>query len=70
MKTSATGQLAWAAANVVVGGTVEGQPVSLPLRVTWVLELSNGAWRVVQVHASVPVPASELSLRVFGSVVT
>jgi ketosteroid isomerase-like protein len=70
VKTSATGQLAWAAANVVVGGTVEGAAVSLPLRLTWVLELRAGAWRVVQVHASVPVPASELSLRVFGSVVT
>jgi ketosteroid isomerase-like protein len=70
VKTSATGQLAWAAANVVVGGTVEGVPASLPLRVTWVLELRAGTWRIVQIHASVPVPSSELSLRVFGSVVT
>ena len=70
VKTSATGQLAWAAANVVVGGTLEGAAVSLPLRLTWVLELRAGTWRVVQIHASVPVPASELSLRVFGSVVT
>ena len=70
VKTSATGQLAWAAANVIVSSTVEGQPIGLPLRVTWVLEQREDTWRVVQVHASVPVPASELSLRVFGTAIT
>ncbi len=70
VKTSATGELAWAAANVVVGAMREGQPVILPVRVTWVLEQRAGAWRVVQMHTSVPVPASELSLRVFGTAIT
>jgi ketosteroid isomerase-like protein len=67
VKTSATEQLAWAAANVVVGATVEGEPATLPVRVTWVLEKKGAGWRVVQIHTSVPVPSSELALRVFGT---
>ena len=70
VKTSATGQLAWAAANVTVRAEREGQPVVLPIRVTWVLEAHEGAWRVVQIHASVPVPEKELALRVFGVAIT
>ncbi len=70
VKTSATGQLAWAAANVIVASQYEGKPVSLPLRITWVLEHKDGVWRVVQLHTSVPVPAEELSLRVFGTSIT
>jgi len=70
VNTSATGQLAWAAANVLVSTTVEGKAVGLPVRVTWVLEQRDETWIVVQMHASVPVPASELSLRVFGTAIT
>jgi ketosteroid isomerase-like protein len=70
VKTSATGQIAWAAANVVVddGGSGADRR-ELPLRVTYVLEKAAGEWRVVQMHVSAGVTSQELSLRVFGETV-
>jgi ketosteroid isomerase-like protein len=67
VKTSATGQVAWAAANVVVDNGREGnEHVALPLRATFVLERKEGVWHMVQMHVSVGITSDELSLRVLG----
>jgi ketosteroid isomerase-like protein len=70
VKASATGQIAWAAADLVVTGEWEGKPAELPVRVTWILERQTGGYRVVQMHVSVPVTADELSLRALGVTLT
>ena len=69
VKASATGQVAWAAADVRLKGSHAGQVFEMPVRVTWVLErIGATGYRVVQMHVSVPVGVDELSLRALGVV--
>lgn len=66
VKSSTTGQVVWAAGNLVVRGTWRDQEAVLPVRATWVVEKRGEAWQVVQMHVSVPVTRAALSERVFG----
>jgi ketosteroid isomerase-like protein len=56
---SAAGNVAWAAADAVFKATVAGQELSLPARVTAVLEKRGDQWLVVQSHFSLPAPGEE-----------
>jgi ketosteroid isomerase-like protein len=68
VKASATGTVAWAAANIVVdNGKDGGEHATLPLRATWVLEKKGGVWRVVQLHVSAGITQQQLALKAFGS---
>ena len=49
---SAAGSVAWVAAEGVVRASAGGQEVTLPIRMTIVLEQRNGKWLLAQAHAS------------------
>ena len=51
---SAVGTIAWAAAKGGVRVTAGGQEVTLPIRMTVVLEQRGDKWFFVQMHASFP----------------
>lgn len=51
---SAAGSVAWLAAEGTIHATVRGQDMSLPMRLTSVLERRGDKWLFVQSHASVP----------------
>ncbi len=51
---SATGTVAWIAAEGVVRVLDKGQEVTLPMRMTTVLEQRGGQWLFVQMHCSFP----------------
>lgn len=51
---SAAGSVAWLAAEGLVQVKVGGQNISLPIRLTSVLEKRGNKWLFVQSHASVP----------------
>jgi len=61
-----TGTVAWAAGNVLVEGTRDDRRISLTLRATWVLEWREKAWRVVQMHLSLPIAEERLLERILG----
>lgn len=56
---SAAGNVAWAAADATFEVKVEGQQLSLPARVTLVLEQRAGQWLIVQSHFSLPAAYEE-----------
>jgi ketosteroid isomerase-like protein len=67
VKLSATGTVAWAAANVSVETTHDEKPITLQLRATWVVEKNEkNVWRVMQTHVSMPICRDELAVRAFG----
>jgi uncharacterized protein (TIGR02246 family) len=51
--------VAWAAADGEFRFRANGQDVSLPARMTFVLEKGDGEWRIVQSHFSTPTPGQE-----------
>ena len=51
---SAAGPVAWVAADVAFNVTVGGQEMSLPGRLTAVLEQRDGRWLIAQSHFSFP----------------
>jgi hypothetical protein len=59
VQVSRTGNVAWAAGNLVEGSG----PAQ---RASFVLERRGGEWRVVQSHMSVPLTREQLAERVFG----
>ncbi|MBI4509265.1 MAG: nuclear transport factor 2 family protein [Deltaproteobacteria bacterium] len=61
VELSRSGSVAWAAANVIVEGARADRTVTLPLRVTWVLERRDNAWVVVQAHSSMPVRTKQMA---------
>lgn len=56
---SMSGSVAWIAVDASVHALLDGQELSMPLRVTAVLEARDGAWRIVQGHASFPAAGQE-----------
>ncbi len=51
---SAAGAVAWVATDSTVHTKVGGQKISLPTRITAVLEKRGDKWLIVQLHHSVP----------------
>jgi ketosteroid isomerase-like protein len=57
IKLSESGEVAWFAETFDLFLIAQGEPVSLEgIRLTGVLEKRDGAWKIVQLHTSVPVP--------------
>lgn len=56
---SAAGPVAWLAAEGLMQAKVHGHDLSLPIRLTSVLEKRGNKWLFVQSHASVPAAAQE-----------
>jgi ketosteroid isomerase-like protein len=56
---SATGLVAWVAAEGLGQGRVGGQEIEFPLRMTAVLEKRGDRWLIVQSHVSLPAPGQE-----------
>ncbi len=54
LRISAAKDVAWSAGNITLTATVNGEGVVLFARHTNVCEKQNGAWRVVQLHLSLP----------------
>lgn len=64
------GKVAWMAANLVVRISVSEKSdsaVDIGLRGTYVFQLAESGWQVVQMHISAAVPEGELSRRMFGT---
>jgi len=62
-------RVAWIAANLVIRATLDGDPVEVELRATYVFEnRSEWGWEIVQMHVSAPVHLRELTRRIFGTV--
>jgi len=59
ISTSGAETVAWAAADGEFRFRANGQHMSLPARMTFVLEKGNGAWRIVQSHFSTPTSGQE-----------
>lgn len=51
---SASGPLAWVAADAIFDAKVDGQAISLPVRITCVMEKRGANWLIVQAHFSFP----------------
>ena len=51
---SAAGSVAWAAADAVLDVKASGQKMTLPLRITFVLEKRGDQWLIVHAHFSLP----------------
>jgi uncharacterized protein (TIGR02246 family) len=54
ISVSAAGSVAWAATDAVLEVKAGGQKMTLPLRITFVLEKRIDEWLIVQAHFSVP----------------
>lgn len=70
---SASKQVAWMAANLQAtislpdrNASRAGQPVTIPLRGTFVFALDSYGWNIVQTHLSVPVTETQLAGHIFG----
>ncbi len=59
MSISAAGNVAWAVADASFELTAGGEAMSLPARVTFVLEQRGGRWLIVQSHFSLPAAGQE-----------
>ncbi len=70
IEVARSSRVAWMIALLTVNATVEGTLVTFGLRGSYVLELRDDGWEIVQAHVSVPVSRQELSRRVFGDNVT
>ena len=51
---SAAGDVAWTASDVTMTAAIQGQPLSLPGRMTTVMRKEQGKWRIAQMHLSAP----------------
>jgi ketosteroid isomerase-like protein len=51
---SAAGSVAWAATDATFNLKADGQAVTLPVRITFVVEKRGGEWLIVQAHFSFP----------------
>jgi uncharacterized protein (TIGR02246 family) len=51
---SAAGSVAWVATDGAFEVQAGGQEMTLPARITWVLEKRDDKWLIVQAHFSVP----------------
>ncbi len=51
---SAAGSVAWAATDAAFNLTAGGHDMTLPARITYVLEKRGGQWLIVQAHFSLP----------------
>ncbi|MCU9848919.1 nuclear transport factor 2 family protein [Defluviimonas sp. WL0024] len=56
---SAAGDIAWVSSDGAFEITAGGQDMTLPARVTYVLQREDGAWRAVQAHYSLPAAGQE-----------
>ncbi len=56
---SAAGPVAWVAADITFKAKVEGQELTLPGRLTAVLEKRGDEWLIAQSHFSLPAPGQE-----------
>lgn len=54
MSISAAGDVAWAAVDATFELSAGGEAMSLPARITFVLEQRNDQWLIVQSHFSLP----------------
>ncbi|MGZ4932632.1 MAG: nuclear transport factor 2 family protein [Halobacteriota archaeon] len=54
LRISAARDVAWSTGNITLTTTVNDKEVVLPARQTNVYEKRNGAWRVIQLHLSLP----------------
>ncbi len=54
MSVSAAGDVAWAAADAAFELSAGGEEMSLPARITYVLERRDSQWLIVQAHYSLP----------------
>jgi uncharacterized protein (TIGR02246 family) len=54
ISVSSAGSVAWAAADASFRLKADGQEMTLPARITFVLENRNGQWLIVQAHFSLP----------------
>ena len=59
MSVSAAGDVAWAATDAAFELSVNGQEMSFPARITFVLEKHGGRWLIVQSHFSLPSAGQE-----------
>jgi uncharacterized protein (TIGR02246 family) len=59
ISTSASGSVAWAAVDGEFRFRADGQDMSLPARITFVLERREGRWLIVQAHFSTPASDQE-----------
>ncbi|UCC89996.1 MAG: nuclear transport factor 2 family protein [Anaerolineales bacterium] len=51
---SAAGSVAWVATDSAFDIQAGGQKMTIPARITWVLERRGDKWLIVQAHFSVP----------------
>jgi ketosteroid isomerase-like protein len=58
-QVSASGPVAWVAADGLGQGTAGGQEIEFPLRMTAVLERRNDEWLMLQAHLSLPAAVQE-----------
>jgi|RhiMetdeSRZDD1v2_1073273.scaffolds.fasta_scaffold3184473_1 ketosteroid isomerase-like protein len=54
ISVSAAGSVAWAATDAVLDLKAGGQKMTLPLRITFVLERRGDVWLIVHAHFSLP----------------
>jgi ketosteroid isomerase-like protein len=54
ISVSAAGSVAWAATDTVLDVKAGGQKMTLPLRITFVLEKRGDEWLIVHAHFSIP----------------
>jgi uncharacterized protein (TIGR02246 family) len=54
ISVSAAGSVAWVAADAAFEVKAGGQAMTLPARITFVLEKRDNAWLIVQAHFSLP----------------
>lgn len=59
MTVSAAGTVAWAAVDGAFNVRAGGNDMSLPARVSFVLEKRDGNWRIVHAHFSTPAAGQE-----------
>lgn len=56
---SAAGEVAWVASDVTFAVRAAGQDLTLPGRLSAVLERKGESWLIVQAHFSLPAPSQE-----------
>lgn len=59
MSVSTAGGVAWAATDATFELSAGGEEMSLPARITYVLERRAGQWLIVQAHFSLPAAGQE-----------
>jgi len=59
MHVSGSGNIAWAAIDGAVHAKAEDGEMTIPVRITMVLEKEKGSWKIVQGHFSMPALTQE-----------